>query len=552
MPSPFLLLLFFLPLSWAASPESAYNSFLRCLSNHSTQSPHRISSVLYSSGNSSFSTILQSRIRNRRFNRSTTPKPLIILTPLRKNHVQAAVLCTKSIGTQLRIRSGGHDYDGISYVSDTPFLILDLFKLRNITVDLRSQTAWVQAGATVGELYNKIASASDVHGFPAGICPTMGVGGHFSGGGYGNMLRKYGLSVDNIVDAEIVDVNGRILDRKAMGEDLFWAIRGGGGASFGVVLSYKIKLVPVPQIVTVFRVEKSLEENATDIVYRWQHVADKIDNNLFIRLVLQPVKRNGDKTVKASFMALFLGDAKRLMEVMKKGFPELGLVEDDCEEMSWIESVLYWAGFGRGTSADVLLDRSPESVEFLKRKSDYIQSPIPRNGFESIWKKMMELGETGLVFNPYGGKMSEIPANQTPFPHRAGNIFKIQYSVSWEEEGIDAERKHLDQIRSLYYFMAPFVSKSPRGAFFNYRDVDIGITHNGKNSYREGQVYGVKYFKGNFERLVKVKSEVDPGNFFRNEQSIPVSHQKGGTEEARDAVRLICHCFSLLVIALFC
>jgi hypothetical protein len=69
--------------------------------------------------------------------------------------------------------------------------------------------------------------------------------------------------------------------------------------------------------------------------------------------------------------------------------------------------------------------------------------------------------------------------------------------------------------------MTPFVSKNPRQAFLNYRDLDLGINHNGKESYLEGRVYGIKYFQENFNRLVKIKTKVDPGNFFRNEQSIP-------------------------------
>ena len=156
-------------------------------------------------------------------------------------------------------------------------------------MNISDETAWVQDGATLGELYYRIWEKSGVHGFPAGICPTVGVGGHLSGGGYGNMLRKYGLSVDHIVDAQIVNVNGTILDRNSMGEDLFWAIRGGDGASFGVILSYKVKLVRVPEIVTVFEVGKTLAENAMDIVYQWQHITDKIDNDLFMRLLVQPI-----------------------------------------------------------------------------------------------------------------------------------------------------------------------------------------------------------------------------------------------------------------------
>uniref|UniRef100_A0A5B6YRL3 Putative reticuline oxidase-like protein n=1 Tax=Davidia involucrata TaxID=16924 RepID=A0A5B6YRL3_DAVIN len=511
----------------SAATDSVYDTFLECLSKNKNTEPAdqiQISSIIYSPSNPSYTRVLQSYIRNRRFNTSTTPKPLIIVTPLHQSHVQAAVICAKNIGIQLKIRSGGHDYDGISYVSDVPFIILDMFNLRSISVDIQSETAWVQTGATLGELYYRIWEKSKVHGFPAGVCPTVGVGGHLSGGGYGTMLRKYGLSVDNVLDAQIVDANGRILDRKAMGEDLFWAIRGGGGASFGVILSYKIKLVPVPLVTTVFRVQKTLEENATDLVHRWQYVASTIDNDLFIRMLLQPVTsttNKAQKTIRASFISHFLGDADRLVSVMNKAFPELGLKKSDCMEMSWIQSMLYWANFDNRTSVDVLLDRTPVSVNFLKRKSDYVQTPISKDGLELIWKKMIELGKTGFVFNPYGGKMSEIPETETPFPHRAGNLFKIQYSVNWNDEGIEADKNYINQIRQLYSYMTPFVSKSPRGAFLNYRDLDIGITHNGKNSYSEGKVYGGKYFMGNFDRLVKVKTMVDPHNFFRNEQSIP-------------------------------
>ncbi|KAK2643959.1 hypothetical protein Ddye_019154 [Dipteronia dyeriana] len=126
-----------------------------------------------------------------------------------------------------------------------------MFNLRSIDIDTAHQTVWVQSGSTFGELYYKISNTSKFLGFPAGVCTILGVGRHFSGGGYGNLMRKYGLSVDNVVDAQIVDVQGIILDRKSIGEDLFWAIRGGGRAKFGVILSWKIKLVLIPEYVTL-------------------------------------------------------------------------------------------------------------------------------------------------------------------------------------------------------------------------------------------------------------------------------------------------------------
>ncbi|KAF2317913.1 hypothetical protein GH714_041233 [Hevea brasiliensis] len=491
----------FSSLTLAARDDSVYESFLQCLKSK-TNPQDQISDIVYPQTNLSYTSVLRAYIRNARLNTSTTPKPLIIITPKQISHVQAAVICTKRVDYQLKIRSGGHDYEGISYISNVPFFVLDMFNLRSMEVDVKNETAWVQSGATLGELYYKIRKKSKVHGFPAG----------------------YGLAVDNVLDVQMVDANGKLLDRKTMGEGLFWAIRGGGGGSFGVIISYKIRLVSVPETVTVFRVERTLEENATDFVFKWQLVAPKTDNGLFMRMLLQPSTSKTNKTqktIRASIVALYLGNADTLVSLLAKEFPEMELKKDNCNETSWIQSVIWWANYDIGTSPEVLLDRDIDSAKFLKRKSDYVQTPIPKDKLNGIWQLMIELGKTGLVFNPYGGRMSEIPATKTPFPHRAGNLFKIQYSVTWDEAGSTAENEYLSQPRKLYRYMTPFVSKNPRGAFFPYRDLDIGVMKAGKNSYEEGSVYGQKYFNGNFDRLVKVKTAVDPDNFFRNEQSIP-------------------------------
>ncbi|KAH6782304.1 FAD-binding Berberine family protein [Perilla frutescens var. frutescens] len=394
-----------------------------------------------------------------------------------------------------------------------------MFNFRSINVSVEDEMAWVEVGAILGEVYYRIAEKSSTHGFPAGVCPTVGVGGHFSGGGYGNMMRKYGLSVDNILDATIIDVNGRLLDREGMGEDLFWAITGGGGSSYGVVLSYKIKLVPVPRTVTVFRISRTYDENFTDLIYRYQQVsADVFPNELFLRLTLDVV--NG--TNRATFLAMFLGNSQELVALLNGSFPELGLLQADCLEMSWVESVLFWTNFATGTPVDELLSRVPQVLTHLKRKSDYLKKPIPKQGLELIFNKMVELQTPQLTFNPYGGRMAEIPASEKPFPHRAGNIAKLQYATNWNEDGAEAANRYLLLTRELYAYMTPYVSMAPRESFLNYRDLDIGVNDNGRNSYLEGLVYGLSYFKENFNRLVKVKTRVDPDNFFRNEQSIPV------------------------------
>ncbi|XP_010460877.1 PREDICTED: reticuline oxidase-like protein [Camelina sativa] len=519
---PFLFFVVFIlePSSSLANSET----FIQCLTSKSDPK-HPISPAVFFAGNRSYSSVLEATIRNLRFNTSNTPKPFLIIAATHETHVQAAVTCGKRHNLQMKIRSGGHDYDGLSYVtySGKPFFVLDMFNLRSVDVDTASKTAWVQAGAILGEVYYYIWEKSKTLAYPAGICPTVGVGGHISGGGYGNMMRKYGLTVDNTIDARMVDVNGKILNRKLMGEDLYWAINGGGGGSYGVVLAYKIKLVEVPENVTVFRISRTLEQNATDIVDRWQQVAPELPDELFIRTVIDVVNGtvSSQKTVRATFIAMFLGDTTTLLSILNRRFPELGLVRSDCTETSWIQSVLFWTNIQVGSSEKLLLERK-QPVNYLKRKSDYVREPISRTGLESIWKKMIELEIPTMAFNPYGGAMARISSTVTPFPYRAGNLWKIQYAANWREDRLTD--RYMELTRELYRFMTPFVSKNPRQSFFNYRDVDLGInSHNGKiNSYVEGKRYGMKYFAGNFERLVKIKTRVDSGNFFRNEQSIPV------------------------------
>ncbi|KAK7400213.1 hypothetical protein VNO78_11413 [Psophocarpus tetragonolobus] len=513
------------------SLADTHENFVQCLYNYPYNTNSSISNVVYTRTNSSYSSILDFSIQNLRFATDTSPKPLVIVTPLVVSHIQATIICSQRYGLQIRTRSGGHDYEGLSYVAEVPFVVLDLINLRKINVDAENRTAWVQAGATIGELYYSISQKSKTLGFPAGVCPPVGTGGHFSGGGYGFLMRKYGLAADNVIDAQIIDVKGNLLDRKTMGEDLFWAIRGGGGASFGVIMAWKIKLVSVPSTVTVFRVPRTLEQNATKIIQKWQLVANKLDEGLTIRINMgRATTQNGNLTVQAQFESLYLGGVHQLISLMQKSFPELGLVREDCTEMSWIDSILYMAGFTNGQSTDVLLNRTQASgVSFFKNKADYVRDPIPVVGLQGLWPFFFEdEAQSAFVqFTPYGGRMDEISESETPFPHRAGNIFHIQYGVSWQEEGDEASQRNINWIRRLYNYLETYVSKSPRAAYLNYRDLDIGVNNNGYTSYRQASIWGRKYFNNNFHRLARVKTKVDPKNFFRNEQSIPSLVSKG-------------------------
>ncbi|XP_022734691.1 berberine bridge enzyme-like 18 [Durio zibethinus] len=518
---PFLLVVLF-SLSGTTLAHS-HEDFLHCLSLRSAKSDS-ISRVIYTQNNSSYSSILDASIQNYRFATPATPKPSVIVTPRQTSHIQATIYCSKKYGLQIRIRSGGHDVEGLSYVSEVPFVILDLLNFRAVEVDTKNKVAWVESGATIGELYYRIAEKSKTLAFPAGVCHTVGVGGHFSGGGYGMLMRKYGLAADHVIDAHLIDVNGRIIDRKSMGEDLFWAIRGGGGNTFGIVLAWKVKLVSIPAVVTVFTVNRDLEQNATKIVHRWQYIAHKLPDDIFTDVTITKVNssQEGKKTIQAAFKALFLGGVDKLIPLIQDRFPELGLVKENCIEMSWVESILYFGGVST-KSSDVLLDRDALPKQFFKLKSDYLKEPIPESGFEGIWRTFSEKEAefSFMMMVAFGGKMDAIPETELPYPHRAGNLYQASYLVGWSKEENAESQKYISWIRRLYSYMATYVSKSPREAYYNYRDLDIGTNNNGYTSYAQASIWGRKDFKNNFNRLVHVKTVVDPENFFKNEQSIP-------------------------------
>ncbi|XP_065861913.1 berberine bridge enzyme-like 17 [Euphorbia lathyris] len=510
-------------LATASSSNPVVDNFLQCLPNHINHSIP-IQDAIFTPNNSSFQQVLETYIKNRRFLNPRTPKPVAIITALHESHIQATINCAKDNSLQIRIRSGGHDFEGLSYRSNTSFVILDMFNLRSIDIDIASETAWVQSGAILGELYYQISKLSKVHAFPAGVCSSLGVGGHFSGGGYGNLMRKYGLSVDNVIDAIIVDFNGNIYDRKSMGEDLFWAIRGGGGASFGVILSWKIKLVRVPSIVTVFKVPRTLEQGGTDIFYKWQQVSTEIDKELYIRAqpeIQNPRNETEKKTVRISFIGQFLGQKSKLLSIMKNKFPELDLQAEDCQEVSWVESAMFWDNFPIGTPPEVILNRTVPAQIFFKTKSDYVKQIIPKKDLEKIWEMFMKTEGMIMQWNPYGGRMKEISDTEIAFPHRKGYLFKIQYLTMWFVEGEEVEESHIKLAREMYDGMVPYASKDPREAFLNYRDLDIGSNPSNETNFEQAEVYGRKYFKNNFVKLTEVKKRVDPDNFFKNEQSIP-------------------------------
>ncbi|KAK1436655.1 hypothetical protein QVD17_02437 [Tagetes erecta] len=492
-------------------------------------------STLSNSNNDSslYFQLLNFSIQNLRFTAPSLPKPAVIVFPETKEQLANTVISARQSGIEIRVRCGGHSYEGTSSVAvdGGQFVVIDLIKLDHVSVDVDSGTAWVEAGATLGQTYHAIAESTSVHGFTAGSCPSVGVGGHISGGGFGLLSRKYGLAADNVVDAILVTADGKLLNRAEMGEDVFWAIRGGGGGVWGIVYAWNIKLSSVPLTVTCCIVSRSgTKEQVADIVNKCQHVAPTLPNDFYLSsFVGAGLPERRDKPgLSATFKGLYLGPKAKALAILNQGFPELEITENDCKEMSWIESVLFFSGLGDQYSVSDLKNRFLQDKLYYKAKSDYVQKPIPRLGLTTMLDVLEKQPKGYVILDPYGGIMDTISSDSIPFPHRKGNVFSIQYLVEWKEADNDKSSKYIAWIRDFHGSMTPYVAHHPRAAYINYMDVDLGVMDWNKTSVKSnddvvelGRKWGEKYFGNNYDRLVKAKTQIDPLNVFRHQQSIP-------------------------------
>ncbi|TYH09135.1 hypothetical protein ES288_A07G071800v1 [Gossypium darwinii] len=478
--------------SGSASPDQ--RNIMSCLNSYNI-SNYTISSNVH---NHDYSILLNFSIQNLRFAEPTIPKPIAIILPENKEQLINTVVCCTKGPWEIRVR-------------------------------------WVEGGATLGETYHAIADSSGIHGFSAGSCPTVGTGGHIGGGSFGFLSRKYGLAADNVIDALLLNAKGELLDRQAMGEDVFWAIRGGGGGIWGIVYAWKIKLLRVPKTVTSFIVSRpSTKAHVANLVNKWQHVAPNLEGDMYLSCAvgagLPQAKSIG---ISATFNGFFLGRKRGAVLILGRVFAELGVAEEACKEMSWIESVLFFSGLGDGAIVSDLKNRYLHDKHYFKAKSDYVRNPISLTGIRTAIDILEKQPKGYIIMDPYGGIMNNISNDSIAFPHRYGNLNTIQYLVEWHQEEKNRSNEYREWIRDFYDAMASHVSWGPRAAYVNYMDFGLGVMELintsvlSEDTVEMARVWGEKYFLNNYDRLVKAKTLIDPNNVFKNQQGIPPSTTTG-------------------------
>jgi FAD/FMN-containing dehydrogenase len=171
--------------------------------------------------------------------------PAVVVRPIDAEEVSAVVSVARETGLELAVKSGGHSGPGFG-VSDGG-IVLDLSAMKGLDIDADGRSAWAETGLTAGEY----PTAAGAHGLATGFGDTgsVGIGGITLGGGIGFLVRKHGLTIDDLLAAEVVTADGRLLHvDENTHPDLFWAIRGGGG-NFGVATRFRFRLHDVPSIV---------------------------------------------------------------------------------------------------------------------------------------------------------------------------------------------------------------------------------------------------------------------------------------------------------------
>ncbi|WP_171123677.1 MULTISPECIES: FAD-binding oxidoreductase [unclassified Ruegeria] len=416
--------------------------------------------------------------------------PGFVIRALGASDVQKAVNFVRDAGLVMSVRSGGHQIAGHAVADET--VMLDLSHMRSVHVDPIAKSARVAPGALLGDVDRE----TQAHGLvvPTGINSTTGIAGLTLGGGFGWTTRKFGMTIDNLVSAEVVTAEGEIVTASASSHpELFWAIRGGGG-NFGVVTSFEFQLHDLgPEVLSGLIVHPI--ENAPALLAEYAKIADTSPDELTVWSVMR----------KAPPLP-FLPEEWHGREILIFAACYAGAMEDGEKAVAGLRAL-----------GDPIVDViSPHSFVDWQAAFDALLTPGARNYWKSHdFETLSSDAITGLldgiatlpdpaceVFIAHvGGAMARVGADSTAYPQRSAH-FIMNVHTRWEDPAKDAEC--IDWARTLYDRMQPHATGS---AYVNFMPED-------EADHMAG-AYGA-----NGSKLSKIKGKYDPGNLFRVNHNI--------------------------------
>jgi FAD/FMN-containing dehydrogenase len=399
--------------------------------------------------------------------------------------VAAAVDAARESGAELSVRGGGHNVAGRA-VTDSGVMV-DLALMRDVAVDPARRLARAGGGATWGLLDR----ATQQHGLAVtgGMISSTGIAGLTLGGGLGWLMGRYGLTVDNLVSAEVVTANGAVVTASdAFHPDLFWALRGGGG-NFGVVCSFEYRLHAVGPSVTGIRVVHPFDR-AEDVLRLYRDLTTDGPDDLTMNAALAHAP-DGRGTKVAAIVGCHIGtpeQAHRDLEPLRRTGSPL-VVEIGPMPYVTVNSFLD-PGYPRGAlnywKSSFLRDLGDTAIETIV--DAYRSCPSPGSSF---------------VLENLHGQVTRVPVEATAVPHRQHGYNFLITSV-WHDA--DTSERNVDWTRQAFARVHPFTSSR---RYVNY----IADDEAGDDAVREA--YGP-----NYARLVEVKRAYDPANLFCLNQNI--------------------------------
>ena len=438
---------------------------------------------------------------NARFH-EVQPKAIVLCeTP---QAVSEAISFLNRHGLENAIRSGGHCFAGNS---STHGVVIDVTPMDSVTVS--DGLATIGAGARLGKVYEALQERNVT--IPGGTCPPVGIAGLTLGGGLGILGRKYGVTSDLLIGAQIVLADGRVLDcDEGHNEDLFWALRGAGSGNFGVVTSLIFRTVPVPEI-TNFHLAWPFHR-AVNVIDAWQGWSPNAPDELAASLkitVTGDVERSPSVDVYGALMGTESDATDLLNELVSRSGSDPTSVWS--KQMTYPETRHFWANLGAEEARVGEASPSAEPQQpYLFIKSEFFKRELPTEaimalvGNFSLGRLPGEARE--LDFMPWGGAYNRVKPYATAFVHRDG-LFQLKHSVSVDPEAPAVKKEDARRwIARSWGLVHPW---GTGGVFPNFVDPEL-----------EG--WAEAYYGINYDRLVRIKAQYDPTGFFRFHQSLPV------------------------------
>lgn len=396
-----------------------------------------------------------------------------------------ALTFAREKGLPFRVRSGRHSYQNFSILDKG--LVIDVSDLNKVSVNAASKTAKVEAGADLGKVYDSLWKHRLA--LPAGTEFSVGVAGLTLGGGIGYLSRVFGLTCDNLLAVRIVVPKGEkgadlIEASREHHKDLFWACCGGGGGNFGIVTGFTFRAHPI-ESVAIFNIEWDFKD--LESVYQtWQTWAPFTDNRLTSSLELHAKSKN---LILAQ--GQFLGSKKQLIEMIKP------LIQAHKPRKIQVGVLPFNKAY------NFFNYPAGNEPSLFKRSGSFIHKPIPEQGIRTM-KRFLEHApsEDAVIWQQaLAGAVKKVKPTDTAFYHREALIAQ-EYNTTWTKE--EDAGKNVQWVNALRKHLRPFID----GDYVNWPDLSI-------------RDWPRAYYGENFDRLRKVKTEIDPTNVFQFQQSIP-------------------------------